>query len=133
MRLAIIGSRSFNDTKLLNETLKPYKDQITLVVSGGAKGADQLGEYWARLHKIETLIFLPDWQLHGKKAGFIRNKQIIDNADCAIAFWDYRSPGTRHAIKLCEKQKKPYKIIGFETDEDNKPIIKTGILKFFKR
>jgi len=132
MRLAIIGSRSFNDTKLLNETLRPYKDQITLIVSGGAKGADQLGEYWARLHKIETLIFLPDWEKHGKKAALLRNKDIISNCDMAIAFWNYRSPGTRHAIKLCEKQKKPYKIIGFETDEENKPIIKTGILKFTK-
>lgn len=148
MRLAIIGSRSFNDTKLLNETLKPYKDQITLVVSGGAKGADQLGEYWARLHKIETLIFLPDWEnldvpkarikirtdgtKYNANAGFDRNKKIVENSDFIIAFWDDRSPGTRNSIKWCKKLKKPYQIIEFKNIENNKPIIKTGILKFLK-
>jgi len=114
MRLAIIGSRSFDNSKLLNETLEPYKDRIKLVVSGGAKGADQLGEYWARLFKIETLIFLPDWEKHGKKAGFIRNKQIIENCDMCIAFWDNWSKGTRHSISLCEKLNKPYRIIEFK-------------------
>ena len=47
MKLAIIGSRDFLDYELLNQELKNYKDKITLVVSGGAKGADTLGEKWA--------------------------------------------------------------------------------------
>lgn len=33
-----------------------------LVVSGGAKGADTLGEQWARKHKIKVLILKPDWK-----------------------------------------------------------------------
>jgi hypothetical protein len=111
MKLAIIGSRTFNDYSLLEETLSKYKDKITLVVSGGAKGADFLGEKWANKNKIKTLIFYPDWDKHGKKAGFIRNENIIKNCDGCVAFWDRESKGTKHSLELCEKYSKPYKII----------------------
>ena len=113
MKLAIIGSRTFNDPQLLKESLSPYVSKITLVISGGAKGADLLGEYWANANNIETLIFYPDWDTHGKRAGFIRNADIIKNCDCCIAFWDGISKGTAHSISLCIKQNIPYKIIRY--------------------
>ena len=110
MKLAIIGSRTFDNYKLLKEELQPYKDKITLVISGGAKGADSLGESWAKENNIPTQIFLPDWS-KGKGAGFERNKDIIKNCDVCIAFWDMKSRGTAHSIGLCKLQNKPYKII----------------------
>lgn len=111
MRIAIIGSRNFNDYSLVSETLLPYKSKITLIVSGGAKGADSLGEYWAKQNNIKTLIFLPDWDKHGKKAGFIRNEDIIKNCDGVIAFWDEQSRGTAHSISLAQKYDKPVKVV----------------------
>lgn len=44
MKLAIIGSREFNDYEFLCKSLEPIKSMVQLVVSGGAKGADELGE-----------------------------------------------------------------------------------------
>ena len=111
MRLAIIGSRSFDDYQLIINELQSYKDKITLVVSGGARGADTLSEKWANENNIETLIFLADWEKHGKRAGFIRNEDIIKNCDCCIAFWDGKSPGTKHSLSLCKKLNKPYRVI----------------------
>lgn len=111
MKLAIIGSRDFSDYLCLKQALEPYKTKLTLVVSGGARGADKLGEQWAVENNIKTLIFLPDWDKFGKRAGFIRNEDIIKNCDCCIAFWDGQSKGTSHSISLCEKYNKPYKII----------------------
>jgi hypothetical protein len=111
MKLAIIGSRTFNNYKLLKETLEPYKTKITLVVSGAAKGADSLGEKWAYENNIKTLIFPADWDTHGKRAGYIRNEDIIKNCDCCIAFWDGESKGTKHSLSLCKKYDKPVKII----------------------
>ena len=111
MKLAIIGSRTFNDYNFLNEVLESFKPKLTLVVSGAAKGADTLGEKWAIQNKIQTLIFPADWEKYGKRAGFIRNEDIIKNCDCVIAFWDGESKGTKHSISLCEKYNKPYKII----------------------
>lgn len=112
MKLAIIGSRSFNDYKKLEDTLFPYLTRITLVVSGGARGADTLGEQWAKNNNIKTLIFPADWEKYGKRAGFIRNEDIIKNCEVCIAFWDGESKGTKHSISLCEKYNKPYRIIG---------------------
>lgn len=111
MKIAIIGSRNFDNYKLVVETLKPYQSKISLVISGGAKGADSLGEHWAKQNNINTLIFLPDWDKHGKRAGFIRNEDIIKNCDGVLAFWDGESKGTAHSLSLAEKYNKPTKIV----------------------
>jgi hypothetical protein len=111
MKLAIIGSRTFNDYALLQQSLEKYRPKITLVVSGAARGADSLGEKWATVHGIQTQIFPADWDKYGKRAGFLRNENIIKTCDCAIAFWDGMSKGTAHSISLCEKYNKPYKIV----------------------
>jgi predicted Rossmann fold nucleotide-binding protein DprA/Smf involved in DNA uptake len=66
VNLSVIGSRSFNDYDLLSKTLtdliSEYNLNIVKFVSGGAKGADILGEKWADNNNIEKLIFLPDWK-----------------------------------------------------------------------
>lgn len=113
VKLAIIGSRSFDNYSLLENKLKEYLSKVELIISGAAKGADSLGEQWAKNNNIKTLIFPADWNKHGKKAGFIRNEDIIKNCDGCIAFWDKKSSGTKHSISLCEKYNKPYKIIYF--------------------
>ncbi len=111
MKLAVIGSRSFNNLELLNDSLLPYLFNARLVVSGGARGADMMGEEWAKKHGIDTLIFPADWDRYGKAAGYIRNEDIIKNSDQVVAFWDGASRGTQHSISLCEKHNKPCKII----------------------
>jgi len=113
MKIAIIGSRTFEDYVLLCNTLNPYKDRITTIISGGARGADKLAEKYAKENSINTTIFLPDWEKNGKAAGFIRNKLIINECDTCLAFWDGVSKGTKHSIDLCINQNKPYKIINF--------------------
>lgn len=111
MKLAIIGSRDFTDYDLLCNELEPYKAKITLVVSGGARGADLLGERWAIQNNIKTQIFLPDWDNFGKRAGLIRNEDIIKNTDIVVAFWDGISTGTKHALSLCKRYNKPKKVV----------------------
>lgn len=111
MRAAIIGSRSFNDYNLVLETLLEYENVITTIVSGGAKGADTLGERWAKEKNKEILIFYPDWSKYGRSAGFIRNKDIIENSDIVFAFWDGTSKGTKNSIELSIKLNKELKII----------------------
>ena len=105
MKLAVVGSRTFNDYDLLKNKLIQINERvpITLIISGGAHGADKLAEKWAAENKIETLIFLPDWKKYGKSAGFIRNKDIIQACDAVVAFWDGKSKGTKHMIQLAHK------------------------------
>lgn len=120
MKLAVVGSRSFNDYELLktkldaiHNTVKP----ITLIISGGANGADSLAERWAKENAISTKIFFPDWNKYGKKAGYLRNIEIVKNADVVIAFWDGQSKGTLHSINLAKQLNKPLKVVLDEKTE----------------
>ena len=111
MKVAIIGSRTFNNYGLLKSYLDPYKEKITLVISGAAKGADTLGEKWTKENNIKTLIFPANWDKYGKRAGFIRNEDIIKNCDVCVAFWDNESKGTQHSLNLCKKYNKPFIVV----------------------
>jgi len=114
MKLAIIGSRTFNDYDVLCDNLESMINTTTLVVSGAAKGADSMGERWAKDNGIKTLIFPAEWDKYGKRAGYIRNEDIIKNCEFCVAFWDGVSKGTMHSVSLCKKYNKPYKIIKYE-------------------
>jgi len=113
MRVAIIGSRNFNDYNKLKEILNSLNLKIDLIISGGAKGADTLGEKYAHENNIPIKIFYPNWDLYGKKAGFIRNELIVKNSDIIIAFWDGKSKGTNHSINLAKKYNKSLIIYNF--------------------
>lgn len=116
MNLGIVGSRGFSDYKLLSERchrlIEAY-GAFNNIVSGGAKGADSLGVKFAEENKIETLIFLPDWEYYGKSAGMRRNVEIIENSDVVIAFWDGKSKGTLNSIELSKKLKKDLIIVKY--------------------
>jgi predicted Rossmann fold nucleotide-binding protein DprA/Smf involved in DNA uptake len=112
MKVAVIGSRGFNDYELVKKTLSNMK--ITLLVSGGAKGADTLGEQYAKEKGIETKIFLPDWDTHGKAAGMLRNTDIINESEVVVAFWDGTSKGTLDSINKAKKLNKKLIIIDYE-------------------
>lgn len=104
MKIIIAGSRYFNDYKLLKSTISEYLEQLddVEIVSGGAKGADKLGELFANENNYKLIIFPADWSI-GKGAGFIRNKQMADYGDALIAFWDGQSKGTKMMIELAKK------------------------------
>ena len=112
MKVAVIGSRGFNDYELVVKTLS--KMTITLLVSGGAKGADSLGEQYAIENNIETKIFLPDWEKHKRAAGMIRNTDIINESEVVVAFWDGESKGTLDSINKAKKLNKKLIIINYE-------------------
>lgn len=80
--------------------------QVVKIVSGGARGADKLGAQFATENNIPLVEFIPDWETFGKSAGYIRNRDIVKNADLVVAFWDGVSKGTKHAIDIAHELKK---------------------------
>ena len=112
-RLAVVGSRTFHDYDLLSQVLGSVHTPISIIVSGGAKGADSLAEKYALEHDIDTDIYLPDWDKFKKTAGFVRNYDIVANADAVVAFWDGKSRGTMHTVKIAEKAGLPVYIKEF--------------------
>lgn len=113
MRVGVIGSRSFRDKDFIFKTLDEAYDKFPYfseIVSGGASGPDTFGEKWAESRGIPKKIFVPDWLNLGKAAGFIRNRQIVENCDCIFAFWKDESRGTAHSIGLAKQLGIPVKI-----------------------
>jgi len=100
MKVIICGSREFTNYKLAERWLNSFCTMlpITEVVSGGARGADKVGELWARIHGVPLKEFPADWEKHGKGAGFIRNGEMVDEGEAVIAFWDGESSGTKNTI-----------------------------------
>ena len=107
MRTIIAGGRDFDDYAFVENslaTLERYGWTIHLVCSGAARGADYLGEEWARDNEVMLERFPADWDEQGKAAGFIRNQAMADYADALVAFWDGKSKGTKHMIDCAVKE-----------------------------
>lgn len=107
MKVIVAGSRDFSDYFLLEKHLDEIKTRygITEIVSGTARGADKLGEIYAKLHDIPIKQFPADWNRYGKRAGYLRNKEMAEYADACICFWINGSKGTKMMIDLAKEYK----------------------------
>lgn len=105
MRTIIAGSRTIENYKLLCFLVKKSSFEITEIISGGARGIDELAERYAKENKIPLKIFPANWSKYGKGAGPIRNTQMAENADALIAIWDGKSTGTKNMIDAANKNK----------------------------
>lgn len=118
-KFIIAGSRSFDDYERLKAVVNFFTEDIQKfdheveIVSGGARGADQLGLRYAKEQGLDYEVFIPDWQEHGKSAGHIRNAEMADYGDYLIVFWDGESPGTESMINKALKRKIPTHIYFF--------------------
>lgn len=104
MRTIIAGSRSIKDIKHVYDAISNSGIHITEVVSGTANGVDKLGEEWAEYHGIPIKQFPADWDKFGKKAGYLRNMEMSENADALIAIHDGYSKGTKHMIDIATRR-----------------------------
>ena len=127
LRIIIAGSRDFNDYKLLKTSMRDILKNISLddinkikIISGTARGADQLGERFAKQFKLEVVKFPADWNRFGKRAGYIRNEEMAkysvkdDNYGMLVAFWDGKSRGTKHMIDLAKKHGVEIHVVRFK-------------------
>lgn len=107
-KLIVAGGRTFNDYELLKTKLdyllKNKKLHEIEIVSGGANGADKLGERYANEKGCMLKIFNANWDAYGKSAGYRRNAEMADYADACVVFWDGKSKGTKHMIDLANKK-----------------------------
>ena len=118
LRAIIAGSRDFDDfPKLMNSSIEiltgisKKRDDLDRIriISGTARGADKLGEQYAKIAGYELSKFPADWDGLGKRAGYVRNAEMAkfaiedDNYGVLIAFWDGQSRGTKHMIDLANK------------------------------
>ncbi len=124
MKLIIAGSRTIKEPAFMNWAfLKfPFINPIEEVVSGCARGADTLGEWWAKSRGYKIKRFPAAWGIHGKKAGPIRNRQMAEYADVLIALLDGASRCTGNMINIMKELNKPvfvYNISDFYNEVSN--------------
>lgn len=117
MNLGLVGSRNFNNYELFERAilkcLAEWKIEVKnlTIISGGAAGADRLAEIFAEKHSLPIVIYKPDWKLHGKAAGILRNTTIVDNSDLIIAFPSRFGKGTQDTISKAKKKGTKLKVL----------------------
>ncbi len=108
MKVAIVGSRDWNDYAKFRQYMNSFSKHIAIdmVISGGAAGVDSMAYHYAVENGI-TFVCHPPKPEDGYPAKFFRrNLRIVEQAECVIAFPKGKSTGTRHSIRLAEKLKK---------------------------
>lgn len=124
-RLIIAGSRNYSNAKFLvqsvDKMLIRVKDTHDIVIiSGGAKGADTMGEKYAKLRGYKMKQFQANWDTHGKSAGHIRNKEMANYVSenkisdtpyggCLIFYEGKESTGSKNMFDLAKKMGIPTK------------------------
>ena len=132
IKVIIAGTRDFNDYAFLKKNvdyflqgINPNNEEIE-IVSGNARGADKLGERYAKEHNLPVKLFPANWDKYGKRAGYLRNQEMANYSDVLIAFWDEKSKGTKHMIDIAKKQGLTFIVVGYVLERelyDSKRVI----------
>jgi hypothetical protein len=141
LRVLVCGSRTFRDGTMVNAVLDGLWTEHTVgylvadmngmtLIEGGARGADSLAAWWAQqspMHAhnerpdnppFEHLTFPAKWDEHGKGAGYIRNKQMLDEGkpNMVVAFVDKplaESKGTAMMVNLANAAGVPVFVVQY--------------------
>jgi len=122
MRVIIAGDRTVTDLSIIDKAVKQSGFEIDTVISGHAKGVDQLGEKWATSNGINVKEYAAKWndlnvpgaipkknqwgKTYNATAGLARNEEMAKNADALIAIQPHGpTSGTQHMIKMAKKHK----------------------------
>jgi hypothetical protein len=103
MRTIVAGCRYGVDYADVVDAIEQCGWTLSVIISGGASGADAHGEHYAVSHGIQFEVYRADWKKHGLGAGPIRNAQMANVAEALIAIWDGNSVGTLNMITVAKK------------------------------
>ena len=123
VKVIIAGGREFKDYNLLKTKVDYYlsnavkKGYKIIIVSGTARGADKLGEKYAKERGYEIAYFPANWKL-GKRAGYLRNEEMSTyakdgNNGALICFWDGMSKGSKHMIDIAKKNGLHVRVVNY--------------------
>lgn len=128
LRVIVAGGSDFDDFPLLmnkcNEIIVEATKEDNMIdkiriVSGGARGADKLGEQYAQIAHYDISRFPAAWDTYGKSAGYRRNVEMAKfasedgNLGILIAFWDNKSRGTKHMIDLAKRYELEVNVVNY--------------------
>ena len=101
-RILICGDRNYQDWIKVQEYLDTIS-RTTIIIHGGARGADSLAGNLATSLKMKVIKFSADWDKYGKAAGVLRNQQMLDEGHPDLVVYFHKdienSKGTRDMLK----------------------------------
>jgi hypothetical protein len=113
VKILVTGSRDWTDSakiateifRCLYEMKTPHSESL-LIHGDCPTGADKLADDYARTTGMHIWRFPADWDTHGKRAGFLRNAEMVDlEPDVVLAFIKNGSKGASMTAALAEKKK----------------------------
>lgn len=110
MKLALVGSRNYTNYEefcdVVDDVLEGWEQTPECIISGGAKGADELAEKYAVERNYPLKVYHANWFIHGNAAGPKRNTQIVKECTHMIAFPTSDSKGTGDSIRKAQSAEK---------------------------
>jgi ABC-type sugar transport system substrate-binding protein len=99
-RILVCGGRAYANRQRVFEVLASLAPSV--VIEGGARGADAFAGEWADLNQVQHIQVPADWDGAGKVAGYARNQRMLDEGkpDLVVAFPG--STGTRDMIRRAQ-------------------------------
>lgn len=115
-RVLICGQRGYTNYQAIFDYLSVYGTG-TVVIHGGAKGADSLAGKAAKMLFFKVEVYPAQWTTYGKAAGPIRNRRMLveGKPDIVVAFYkkggSVYSKGTNNMVSIAQKANVPVVII----------------------
>lgn len=123
-RVLVCGDRDWTDGQLIAQYLEEIRPFV--VIEGEARGADKLARRAAEFLRIAVLAFPADWEKYGKRAGPIRNRQMLKEGrpNLVLAFHDSieRSKGTKDMIRAAQSAGVPVRLITHNGEVEQEPV-----------
>lgn len=114
-KVVIGGCREFEDYAVFCESVDIFLSELKkrgtiCILSGTCRGVDKMGERYAAERGYTVQRYPAEWGKYGRSAGPRRNREMVDDADFVIAFWDGESAGTRSLVEYTKRVGKPLRI-----------------------
>lgn len=104
MEVIVTGGRDFEDAEMIDRNLSALRP--TLVIEGGARGADRLSREWAKRNGIPYKTVEAEWSIYGGYAGHRRNGKMLTDYPNAILLAFPGGKGTRNCVIQAEARKR---------------------------
>jgi ATP phosphoribosyltransferase regulatory subunit HisZ len=118
MKLLVSGSRTVTAAQahlvceVIVELVTAAGASDVEMLVGDAQGVDAVARALAQQKGWKLQVFHARWQVHGTRAGPLRNTEMLDKVpDQVVAFPSKQSLGTRDVIRKAQQRKLPLRVV----------------------
>lgn len=126
-KVIVAGGRDFDDYEMMSRKLselfnndKQFTGHLVKIISGMADGADTLALRYADENRLPKIMMPACWQYDKRRAGFLRNEDMLSIADALVAFWNGESHGTKHMIEISKDKGIPIWVFEYKRNNSNR-------------